>query len=127
MRNCKYRITLPQGTIYLYTWFIHWIFDVFAAAMLIFFCKIAKYVHTQNCILLHCLGWPASVAIIIWKWVSLLTRLAHLPGWLGSWYTEIFSRMEFIIFSGSPTYWDSLLHIDSSSVKAYQCFPKIIT
>ena len=72
MKNCKklfIRIILSQHTNYWHKWLVHLHFHMFIADMLIFFCKVLKYVQAQTNILSHLMGWPAGIAIK-WKWTS---------------------------------------------------------
>ena len=63
--------------------------------------------------------WPSWTGIL-WKWASMLTKLAGMvyAGWLYSMQQKILFQMKFTIFQGCPTkpptYLGSLLHIISS-------------
>ena len=51
-----------------------------------FFCKIPEYVHAQEKIISHLMGWPALIAII-WKWANLLSWLGRDGEiWLASFH-----------------------------------------
>ena len=97
----EYRIILSQHTIYTDSWTT---FDMFTAAMFIFFCEILNMCRPRTTFYLLWWAGPFGLAFYGSGPACLLSRLLMVnAGWLGFIQSEIFLQIKFIIFQGCST------------------------